>query len=439
VKQAVEFVDTLRFEDLDARTVQSAKNCLMDFTGAVLGGARFKAARIAKRCQTNSGDLARSTLWFSGAMASAQEATFWNGTVGTALDIDDGHRMAVGHPGSVVIPAAFAVAERIGCSGRRLIEAIVCGYEVAIRSGNIHRLETSKFAATPGTGRWGSLGAAAAVAKLSGLGPSQIEQALAVAATFTPMAPVIDDLRYGHMPMTKYCSAWGGLVGLCAALLAAEGFTGIRSVIHFSESELPAFGKAYEINNVYFKPYPCCRWTHPVLEGCIQLMRRHEELRPGNIKRILVKTFQAASHLAEPHPRTMESAQYSIPFLLGMAMVDGDILPDQTAEERLDDKDILAIADRVEIVYSAELEKYFPRNIPTEIEIESIEGGRYQNKVITPKGDAVNPMPESEFRDKFRLLAGKCLSREAVEALMAEIDVLDRAEEIRSPAGFLDE
>ena len=116
------------------------------------GGAGGSVGEIARRCEKQLSGNHRSTLWFTGAHTSLQNATFWHRTVGSALDIDDGHRMAVGHPEGVVIPAAYAVSEAQGRTCRELIEAMVCGYEVAIRSGNIHVSETSKFAVMPGTG-----------------------------------------------------------------------------------------------------------------------------------------------------------------------------------------------------------------------------------------------------------------------------------------------
>ena len=134
LKRASKFVRDLRFSDLDEATIQSAKNCLLDFIGAVLGGANTKAGEIALKFAKNSPGIGQSTLWCTGEKTSFQNAAFVHGTVGSALNIDDGHRMAVGHPGGVVIPAACAIAENKKSSGKELVEAIVCGYEVDRKS-----------------------------------------------------------------------------------------------------------------------------------------------------------------------------------------------------------------------------------------------------------------------------------------------------------------
>jgi 2-methylcitrate dehydratase PrpD len=431
VRKAAEFVRELKFKDLDKETVQSAKDCLFDFIGATLGGAKTKAGEISLKLGKSLVGQGQSTLWSTGEKISCQGASFIHGTMGSALDIDDGHRMAVGHPGGVVIPAAVAMAESSGSSGRDLIEAIVCGYEVAIRSGNMHRLESSRFAEVAGSGRWGSLGAAASAAKLSGLDLERIEQALAISATFTPVAPVIDDLKRGFMPMTKFCSGWAGVVGICGTLLAKEGFTGISSTIDFSWSELPDFGKSFEIKNTYFKPYPSCRWTHPAIEGTMMLMKEHPDLGKDTIYKISVRIFSHGSHLGWKRPQTMESAQYSIPFLIGAVITDGFLTPEQLTEERLNNPEILRIADRVEVIHSTDLDRDFPQAIPTEIEIETTSGNCYRTKVTTPKGDPKNPMGAEEFTGKFRSLATISICSKITECIIKKVQRLEQLGNVR--------
>lgn len=425
MKRAAQFVRELRFRDLDEATIQTAKNCLLDFIGAVLGGANTKAGNIALKFAKNSAVIGQSTLWCTGEKTSLQNAAFVHGTVGSALNIDDGHRMAVGHPGGVVIPAACATAEGKKSSGKELVEAIVCGYEVAIRSGDLHRNDSSPFAVSPGTGRWGSMGAAAAVAKLMGLDSGRIEQAMAIGETYAPVSPVGDDLKIGFMPMTQYCSGWGALVGVSAALLAQEGFTGISTTIDFSKSSLPNFGESFEIKNTYFKPYPSCRWTHPSIEGALELMKKHKELREDTMKRISIRIFSVGSHLREKRPQTIESAQYSLPFVIGATIADGVLTPEQITEKRLTDPNILSIADKVEVIHSPELDSYFPKAIPSEIEIETISGRSYKTRVTTPKGDATNPMSYEELLDKFRKLASRTITSGTSEKVIEAVRNLD--------------
>jgi 2-methylcitrate dehydratase PrpD len=420
--RVAEFVKNLKFEDLDQGTIQTAKACLLDFIGAVLGGAETKAGDVSLRfAKIFCTSPAESTIWCTGEKTSPFCATFLHGTIGSALDIDDGHRMAVGHPGGVIIPAVISIAEEMRRSGREVIEALVCGYEVGIRSGNI------SIPISAGSGRWGSLGAAVAVAKLLSLDLEEIQQALNISATFTPAAPVEEDLqKFGFMPMTKFSSGWGGVVGICSAFLSKEGFTGISSTVDFSLSSLADFGQSFEIKNVYFKPYTSCRYTHPAIEGILQLMKDHRDITKDTIARIVIRTFSKAAHLKEVRPRTMESAQYSIPFLLGAAVIDGRVTHEQIVEDRLSNPEVLSIADRVEIIHKQELDNFFPREIPTEVTVETTLGRQYTTKVNTPKGDPKNPIHWKELIDKFRELTKKRIPQRIAEEVIKKVEDLEK-------------
>lgn len=430
MREAAKFIKSLRFEDLDNNTVYKTKDCILDFVGAVLGGTIARAGKIPltlSGCLTGHGS---ATLWNNGKTVSCQEAIFMHGTVGSALDFDDGHRKAVGHPGGAIIPAAIAIAEDINCSGKKLLEAIVCGYEVAIRAGNIFRFESTPFVMMPGSGRWGSIGAAAVAAKLLDFDLQQITDSLAVSNTFAPVAPLIDDLDKGIMPMTKFCNGWGGVVGTWSALLAEKGFTGITSKVDFSMSDLPAFGKSYEINNVYFKPYPSCRWTHSALEGLASLMSEHEGVNADTVSKVVVTTFSKAFHLQGPYPETMESAQYNIPFLLGALLVDKRFSPEQLQENRLANSAIRSAASRVEVKFSEELDALFPEKIPAIVTVETLSGSSYRSKVTTPKGDPLNPMDRKDFYDKFKKLAINNVELETALKIRDMIYILNELESV---------
>lgn len=425
MKRAAEFVKNLQWNDLDEKTIWMAKNCLLDFIGAVLGGAQTKAGEISLALAKSLGGWGVATVWPTHEKVSCQSAAFVHGTMGTALDIDDGHRMAVGHPGGVVIPAAFAVAENKSGTGKDLIEAIVCGYEVGIRAGHVLRLQQTN-PISMGSGRWGALGAAAAAARLMGLDLPKIEQSLAISATLAPVSPVTDDIKVnGIVPMTKFCSGWGSLVGIQASLLAEKGFTGITSVVDFSLSKLPDWGCSFEIRQTYFKPYTACRYIHPVIEGTLELLKEHPELTREKIKKIVVNVILSGTHLNHPRPQTLESAQYSIPFLVGAAVIDGEVGFTQVNERRLGDLEILQMAEKVEVRHSEEMDAYFPKEAPAEVEMETDSGSLYKKLVIRPKGDPQNPMCEKEFLKKFRSLALRSLSREKTERVLTAVRNLE--------------
>jgi 2-methylcitrate dehydratase PrpD len=103
-------------------------------------------------------------------------------------------------------------------------------------------------------------------------------------------------------------------------------------------------------------------------------MSKHQDIKKETIQKVFVKTFLDACRLRNPRPKTMESGQYSIPFLVGAAVIDGKIGPDQIMEERLSDPDILNIADKVEVIHASEFDDCFPKTAPSEVEIKTTSG-----------------------------------------------------------------
>lgn len=129
----------------------------------------------------------------------------------------------------------------------------------------------------------------------------------------------------------------------------------------------------------------------------------------------------------------MESAQYSLPFVIGAIITDGELNPDQFTEKRLNDSEILGIADKVELIYSPELDSYFPKSIPSEVEIETTSGQFYTTKIMTPKGDVTHPMSKEELLNKFRKLASRQIdskTSEKVVGIVKNLDKLARASEL---------
>lgn len=427
MRDAAVFIYNLSYADLDKRTVESAKRCLLDFIGAALGGANLKAGRAALRFVEHLPGRSEATVWSAGKKTSMLNAAFVNATMGSALDIDDGHRKAVGHPGGVVIPATLAVAEVTKASGTEFITALVCGYEVAIRAGNVYNLT---HADVPGSARWASIGAAAAVAKLLHLPEDRIEQALAISSAFTPVAPLEIDLKKGFMPMTKFCSGWGAWVGICSALLAREGFTGVTSALDFSKSDLPPWGRSFEINNVYFKPYPSCRWTHPAIEGVLKLISE-KNIDKNDIQKITIKTFAKAAQLASERPTTVESAQYSLPFVIALAVIDGMVTPAQMTEEKLINEAYLSFAKKVQVVHVPEFDSYFPTSLPTEVEVTVSSGEKYQVSISIPKGDPKNPLTTDELCAKFRMLARHSIDSTTAEQIIEKIFCIENVNNIQ--------
>src|SRR5512134_3227747 len=128
----VSFVCDLDPDALPAAAVAHAVRCVFDLTGVAIAGRRAPMSVISARFAHEQFAPGNATVIGSTQPLCVTGATWANASFASALDMDDGNRMAMGHPGACVIPAALAIAEQRKATGRELLAAIVAGYEVAV-------------------------------------------------------------------------------------------------------------------------------------------------------------------------------------------------------------------------------------------------------------------------------------------------------------------
>jgi 2-methylcitrate dehydratase PrpD len=424
---AVEFITTANYAGLPGEVNDQAKRCLLDVLGATLAGAATPVGRIVSAFAAQGYRGEEATILLADSQASLAGATLANAVMANALDVDDGYRLVKGHPGAVVFPAALAAAEMVGASGSELLEALVIGYEVAIRAGLILHSTYRTFHCS---GNWGSVGAAASTAKLLRLRNNEVHHALGIAEYHAPMAPVMRDVD--SPAMVKAAIGWGSMGGVSAALLAQRGFTGIPSLLGSAGHEelVATLGSEFKVMGLYFKPYACCRWAQPAVDGVLRLIHQHS-IATEQIAAIKVHTFDAATRLKVRKPRNTEEAQFSLAFPVAAAVVDGQVGPCQVLE-KLTDPRILAVAEKVEAVLSPELEQAFPGRCLSDVEIRTDDGQRWRSGVIGARGDPDNPLSDEQLREKFRSLAGYVLPEKRVEALLDQVDRIEEVEDVNA-------
>ena len=429
VRDASYFVHSLSFSQLPQDVIDKAKICLLDAIGAMLGSQSLRAVQIVQRYGTRYTGREMATIIGVNEKTALQQAAFVNGTAAAALDIDDCQILCSGHPGAVIIPAALGSAEAIQASGKALIVAVVAGYEVATRFG-VTQTSAPGENLVYGSGRWGCVGAAASAAKLFNLDAQGISHAIGIAATFGPMAPLLDQPTIKPLPMTKESIGWGTMVGVTGAMLAREGFTGPQIEVEDPSGRIRRLDEEYAIRRVTFKPYPSCRWTHSAIDAVLELKKRYgREIVPENIDRIRVYLFKKALHINHPSPPTVESAQYSVPFTIGAAISDGEVWLDQISDKRLNDPLILAIAGKVEMIHNPEFDHAFPAR-PAEVEIVTRLGKTFRRRIDFPKGDLENPMDQRQMEEKFLRLATRSIPQKAALETMQAVKQIERIENI---------
>ena len=257
----------------DAAVARAAANVLIDLIGCAAAGYPSPAARSARHTVRRLYAAGPTALWFTGDKRRPEGAAMANSTAASALDLDDGHRQAGGHPGAAVVPAVLAVAAAAGANGRDVIAALRAGYEVAVRvagARDFSRLDTLS------TGRWCAYGVAAAAGLLVRDTPQVLATAFAIAGV---LSPGLSAAGYSTLMgnQVKEGIPWAVMTGLTALELARQGLTGPLDILdhpdYFDAAAITAgLGTGSALTAVYFKPYACCRWIHAAIDAIIELV-----------------------------------------------------------------------------------------------------------------------------------------------------------------------
>jgi 2-methylcitrate dehydratase PrpD len=433
--ELIAFVQDTHHSRLPGDVISQAKRCVLDLLGVAIAGSRTRMARASTRFAHGQFGPGNATVIGSRDRLGEVGATWVNGICASALDLDDGHRLAMGHPGAAVIPTALAVAETVGASGGDLLAAIVAGYEMAVRV-SVARVPDYK-ANHYSTGIWGAPGAMVAAGKLLGFDRRAFQDALGIAIAHGPFPPGGPVVLEG---MVKEAIGWAGVVGCSAAILAREGYTGSedmldRSGLYDAGQLVGGLGREHAILKAYFKPYASCRWSHPAIDGALELAREHR-LQLGEIEEIHVEGFQQIRRLCDYAPATTVAAQYSVPFSLALALSHGGIGPGELAEANLHDEELLGLARKVRVSVDPELDRLFPEKTASRVTIQTRRGA-FTATVEYPRGNPENPLSDAELAEKFLWLAVDAVGEEKSRELMEAVERLEQMDNVRDLAGLL--
>jgi 2-methylcitrate dehydratase PrpD len=418
------FTQRLDARDLSAATVEMVQRCMLDLIASAVAGAPSDAAMIARGSAKRLGAKGKADIWFGGGRYQAASAAFVNSTAASALDVDDGHRTAGGHPGAAVIPAVLAVAQEVRARGADILAALTAGYEVGVRVSAARDFSSLD---TFSTGRWCGYGVAAAASRLRRYTVRQTAEAMALAGVLSPglSAAGYSKVMGNH---AKEGIPWATMTGLWAADLAAGGFTGPLDILDHPDyydavKIVTGLGEGFALDSIYFKPYACCRWIHSALDGLCRLVEEHS-LKPTDILSIEVRTFDRMLRLNNyPDPENLESAQYSAPFCLAAAAVEGKrgLLP--MRKNLLPRPDIVTLASRVSLKVEPELDRMFPERAAARVIIQTASE-RFEAVCHHPLGDPANPMDWKMLIDKFHHLTKGLLPTARQKELIKAIQLL---------------
>jgi 2-methylcitrate dehydratase PrpD len=430
----VNFIKEMRYDRLPATTRACATRALIDAVGCMLAGIDTPVGQGVGRVGLKFPHPGGSTIIGTSTDISPFIAAMANSFRANALDGDDGHRASRLHAGGVIIPAALAACEQGDCSGDRFMEALVLGYELGHRAGIVSQKDTAYFGSAYGA----TYGAAAAAAHILGLSAEETLSSLGICEMHAPNCLLMGWITSRRIPMIKEGMGWSAATGLMAACLAQEGVTGTLTIYEDAReiSRIDRLGQDYEIEKNYYKPLPSCRWSHSPLESLLGLIKDHS-LTADQVRRVRVRTFDRAARLDNPRPRTAEDAQYSIPFILATALLEGDFAPRHHREEYLFNERILGLSERIEVIQDPELEPLYPDYIISVLEVETVKGEKYsrENKIVL--GDWSRPLSDQQIDDKFRKFSEGAVTPRQANDLLERIRGLPGSRSAKELVSFL--
>ena len=438
-EELAEFITSTSYKDIPAKTIEKAKLCLLDYLGCAIGGALEHEIKLMVNFVNSINGVKESTIIAYPHKVPAPLATFVNGGMGHVLQLDDGDRWTLSHVGTAIIPAALATCEREKCSGKELITAIILGYEVAMRIG--YAINPSHFnrGFSPNS-TLGIFGSTVAAGKILRLDNKQFADALGSAGT---MASGVEEFVIDGSASQVLNPGHASMDGVIAALLAREGFTGSHTIIEGRRGFAKAFsdqydlskilenlGKEYQIEKVYFKPYPTCRGFHSAIDILLSIIEK-ENLKPKDIKEVVVKTYRYLidTMCSKTPPKTPGHARLHMPYALACAIVKRRVFVDEFTEQALKDQEILKTMNKIKfVVADEELNKFAPYPWGAEITVITTDGKKYTAKESLPKGEPENPLTYEELKQKFTLLAQRVISdRNRIKEIIQRVENIEKA------------
>jgi 2-methylcitrate dehydratase len=427
------YVSSLRYEDLSAGAIHEAKRHLIDSLGCAMGGYGSEPAEIARRVAPAWNGAPSARILGEERTTTPEAAAFANSVMIRFLDANDTYiTRGSGHP-SDMLGALLAAAESRESSGRDLLLATVAGYEVFGALADQVPLRDRGW----DQGVFVAPASAAGAGQLLGLSPEQMANALAIAVTANVATR---QTRAGDLAMWKGCAtAVAAKAGLFAAQLAKAGMTGPTAAFEgrhgmweqvtgpFELGPLGGGEGSFAIERTNFK-FVATEY-HAQAPVALALDLRHKvgvaEIEAVDVRIYAMAHSEIGSEPAKWDPQTRETADHSLPYMLAVALTDGQVGPASFEPERFLDPALRPLMNRIRVLEHAEFTGRFPQALVSEIEIRTRAGGRFVERAEYPKGHAKNPMTDADVVTKFRDLSAPMLQGAQADAALEALWRLD--------------
>lgn len=423
--------DLYQIQELNEKDKEQLRTLMIDFFAAAYAGYKQNRAfnEAVEKAVYPQGGAEESCVLFQEKKYPARLAAFMNSVYGHGAELDDGNKKAAGHAGVHLIPAVFALADKLGSSNEDVLIALATGYEAYIRISS---------AAQPGlvargfhsTGMAGTLACAAACARLYHLDAQGIEDAIALATTMTGGLLSYGDSRPAIKPLNPGKAAENGVF---AAMLANAGVQGptealegqngwFHAVTDTVHEEMMKGSDHLLLHDCYFKLYPSCRHTHCGIDAGVML---HGRADAEEIEEIRVHIYPNAIKLAGiKYPKDQDETKFSIQYTLACALLNGAYGIDDMNPPRMT-KEVISLIDRIRLIPDDTMENRAKGIRGTRVEIIKKDGSRMETTVLVPKGDPENPLSRDDIVNKLRTCAKGQAGEEKLRLIIEGILAID--------------
>lgn len=435
IERLAQFVAQTRWEDIPGLVQRQAKLVFLDTLGVILAGSvRPEVQQLRERLAATAGTGA-TVLAHGFPTHDPRTAALLNGVAGRAIELCEGLRLASGQAAMQVLPGVLASGESVAGTGREMITALILGYDVA------GRLATG-FTARPlahQNGQVSLLAAAAAGARVRGLGAAGVSRAMRIATTLL-LTPSYTNAVAGATAL-NVAGGMSGFVGALAPDLALAGFEAQDDAVEEAlgklvgegfkpDGLLDELGTRWEIMRNYFRLYACCNPIHPALDSLGEILARLRP-RPDEVERIEVATYHFASLMRNPDPPNYFGSKYSLPHAAAVMVVKGSAGYAAVDDAALSDPAVAALRHRVHVTEDPAMSAVAPRLRPARVTVTLKDGRQSTHACESHRGDFLRPFDESELREKFHELAGVVLTPGGVAHVEQSVDRCDEWASVR--------
>jgi 2-methylcitrate dehydratase PrpD len=434
-----------RFENFDQATLDNAKSRIVDVVGCLIAGANAAGNPALIDLVREWGGKGEATILIHGGKVPAHNAAMANSIMARSFDFEalmpliDGVQLPA-HISGTTVMTAITLGEMHGINGRELITTLLVGDDVAIRI-----LGASGFGLTLGwdnTGTVNMIGATAIAGRLLGLNRRQMRNAFGI--VLNQIAGSFQSIWDGSTAFKLY-QGLSARNAIFSAQLAKAGWTGPEDALlsRFGYYHLYTegcvnpeiltrdLGKKYYTESV-FKPYPCCRATHPAIECALALVRKHDiraedieeavlYIPRGDLDAFMGKPFRIGDF---PHANAAFNCQYTA----ANALLRGSVKPEHFSEESIHDPQINALIKKIKV---AELPGAPMFNAKLEVKMK--DGREFSEFNDAPRGDPVrNPMSKEEITAKYMANVdfSQTVTRDNAQKVLALLENLEELDSV---------